>query len=68
VGRKERWAGGLLGALQAEEVRWAGRKKKKDGPRWAGMREERFGFSFYFFSNTFSNFQKFKLFQNFFNF
>jgi hypothetical protein len=52
-----------------------GRKKKKeDGPRWAGMREGResrevwFFFSFFcfFFKYFFSNFQKFKLFQNFF--
>jgi hypothetical protein len=50
-------------ALRAEEVRRAGRKKKKeDGPRSAGMREGRnrrvvWGFLFLnSFQNSFSNF------------
>jgi hypothetical protein len=58
-----RVVGGLLGALRAEEVRRAGRKKKKeDGPRSAGMREGRdrrefWGFFFLnSFQNSFSNF------------
>jgi hypothetical protein len=62
VGRKEGWAGGLLGVLREkeEERRWAalGWNERREG-------EKR---SLVFFSNTFSNFQKFKLFQNFFNF
>jgi hypothetical protein len=64
-----REAGVLLGALRAEEVRRAGRKKKKeDGPRWAGMREGRerrevWGFSFKFFTKLFFKFLKFKLFS-----
>jgi hypothetical protein len=69
VGRKERWAGGLLGALRAEEVRWAGEKEEEK--RWAalGWNERReVWFFFFFFFKYFSNFQKFKLFQNFFNF
>jgi hypothetical protein len=72
VGRKEGWAAVLLGALQTEEVRRAGEKEEER--RWAalgwnGRREgEKRGLVFLFFSNTFSNFQKFKLFQNYFNF
>jgi hypothetical protein len=73
VGRKEGCAGGLLGALRAEEVRRAGEKEEER--RWATLgwnerrgEEERFGFSLFFFKYLFSNFQKFKLFQNLFIF